>query len=98
MEPPQNQTVSVNSVAIFTCIATSFVVWQIGSAQLSSQLISTSQVVKNFRMQGITLDSENGSVLLVNATLRNDGIKIRCLTGPLLNVMSETAVLMVFGE
>lgn len=95
---PRNQTVPVDSVARFTCRTTSFVVWQIDSTQLSSQLISTSSIVKNFCKRGIKLDGENGSVLVVNATLRNNGIKILCLTGSELNVASNSTYLTVFGE
>ena len=73
-------------------------VWQIDSTQLSSQLISTSSIVKNFCKRGIKLDGENGSVLVVNATLRNNGIKILCLTGSELNVASNSTYLTVFGE
>ena len=90
--PPQNQTVPVNSVARFTCRTTSFVVWQVNNAQLLSMFIET------FRLRGITLDGENGSVLLVNATLRNNGAKIFCITGSELHVTSKIAIMTVFGE
>ena len=95
---PRNQTVPVDSVARFTCRTTGFVVWQIDSIQLSSQLISTSPIVKSFCRRGIKLDGENGSVLVVNATLKNNGIKILCLTGSELNVASNSTYLTVFGE
>ena len=91
---PQNQTVPMNSVARFTCrTTTSFVVWQVNNAQLSTEMW-----IEAFQLRGIRVDSENGSVLLVNATWRNNGIKIRCLTGLELNAASETAILTVFGE
>ena len=93
VEPPDNQTVSVNSVAKFICKTTSFVVWQINSGQLSSDN------KEDFHMRGIR--TENESVLLVNASLDNDGVSITCLTGPdrtRLDVKSTTAVLAVFGE
>ena len=95
VEPPQNQTVPVNSVGRFTCRTTSFVVWVINGAQLSSD------TVEDFKQLGITVENENGSVLLVNATLENNGKTILCRTGlnrASLNVISEVAVLTVFGE
>lgn len=93
VEPPDNQTVPVNSVAKFICKTTSFVVWQINSGQLSSDN------KEDFHMRGIR--TENESVLLVNASLDNDGVNITCLTGPdrtRLDLKSTTAVLAVFGE
>ena len=98
VEHLQNQlTVPVNSVARFTCRTTSFVVWEINGAQLSSDNAEV------FKQRGITVeyDQENESVLLVNATLRNNGTRILCRTGldrTSLNVTSEMAVLTVFGE
>ena len=95
MEPPQNQTVPVNSVARFTCRTTSFVVWQINGSQLASD---NAEIFKRF---GIRIENENESVLLVNATLRNNGTRILCITGldrTRLDVTSEAAVLTVFGE
>ena len=95
VEHPQNQTVPVNSVARFTCRTTSFIVWEINGAQLSSDSAEV------FKQLGITVDSENESVLLVNATLENNGTKILCRTGlnrAMATVLSEVAVLTVFGE
>ena len=95
VEHLQNQTVPVNSVARFTCRTTSFVVWEINGAQLSSDNAEV------FKQRGITIENENESVLLVNATLRNNGTRILCKTGldrASLNVTSEVAVLTVFGE
>ena len=90
---PRNQTVPVDSVARFTCRTTSFVVWQVNNVQLLSMFIE-----EIFRLRGITLDGENGSVLLVNATLRNNGTKILCLTGSELTVTSKIVIMTVFGE
>ena len=97
VEHPQNQTVPVNSVARFTCRTTIYVVWQIGEIQLSSDNAEL------FKQRGITdkYDQENESVLLVNATLKNNGTRILCRTGldlTRLDVTSEAAVLTVFGE
>ena len=95
VEHPQNQTVPVNSVVRFTCRTTSLVVWQIGDIQISSDNAEV------FKQRGITIENENDSVLLVNATLRNNGTRIHCRTGlyrTSLNVTSEAAVLTVFGE
>ena len=95
VEHPQNQTAPVNSVVRFTCRTTSFVLWEINGAQLSSDN------AEDFKQRGITVENENESVLLVNATLRNNGTKISCLTGldrTSLNVTSEVAVLTMFGE
>ena len=95
MEPPQNQTVPVNSVVRFTCRTTSFVLWNINGAQLSSDNIGV------FKQRGITIENENESVLLVNATQVNNGTRILCITGldrTRLDVTSEAAVLTVFGE
>ena len=91
---PQNQILPLNSVAKFTCTTTGLLVWNINNVQLSS-------AIHSFHMRGIRVDGENKSVLLVNATLRNNETRIRCLTGPSdteLNVMSEIAFLTVFGE
>ena len=88
MEHPQNQTVPVNSVARFTCRTTSFVVWQIDAIQISSDS------AEDFKKVGITVENENQSVLLVNATLENNGKTILCRTGlnrASLNVTSEVA-------
>ena len=76
-------------------------VWQINNAQLMSD--SPTSVANAFQLRGIraTVDSDNDSVLLVNATLENNGTNITCLTGPDVsrpNVMSTTAILTVFGE
>ena len=93
VEPPDNQTLSVNSVARFICEATSFVVWQIDGVQLSSDNKEA------FHKRGIK--TENKSVLLVNASLDNDGVNIICLTGldrTMLDVKSTVAILAVFGE
>ena len=70
--------------------------WQINNTQLLSDTLTEA-----FRMRGVIVDIENGSVLLVNATLRNNGTRIRCLTGSdhfHLTSRSRTAVLTVFGE
>ena len=95
LEHPQNQTVPVNSVARFTCTTTNFVLWQIDETQLSSDS------AEDFKELGFTVDSENESVLLVNATQKNNGTKILCRTGlsrAMTDVTSEVAVLTVFGE
>ena len=95
VEYPQNRTVPVNSVVRFTCRTTSFVVWQINGTQLSSDNAEV------FKQRGITIESENESVLLVNATLENNGTRILCRTGlnpTRLNETSEVAFLTVFGE
>ena len=95
VEHPQNQTVPVNSVVRFTCRTTSVVVWEIDRAQLSSDNTGV------FKQRGITIENENESVLLVNATRVNNGTRILCITGldrTRLDVTSEAAVLTVFGE
>ena len=92
---PQNQTVPVNSVVRFTCRTTTFVLWEISGAQLSSDNAEI------FKQRGITIENENESVLLVNATLENKGTRILCKTGldrASLSVTSKVAVLTVFGE
>ena len=91
----------MNLVAGFICGTTGFVVWQINNAQLMSD--SPTSVANAFQLRGIraTVDSDNDSVLLVNATLENNGTNITCLTCPDVsrpNVMSTTAILTVFGE
>ena len=93
VEPPDNQTLPVNSVARFICKTTSFVVWQIDGVQLSSDNKEA------FHKRGIR--TENESVLLVNASLDKDGVIIICLTGldrTMLDVKSTMAILAVFGE
>ena len=95
VEHPQNQTVPVNSVVRFTCRTTSFVVWEINGTQLASDN------AEDIKQLGITVENENESVLLVNATLRNNRTRILCRTGSnpaSLSVTSEVAVLTVFGE
>ena len=97
--PPQNQAVPVNSVARFTCRTTGFVVWQVNNGRLTSD--SPTSVANAYQLRGIRVDSDNDSVLLVNATLENNGTNVTCLTGPDVsrpNVMSKTAILRVFGE
>ena len=104
MEPPHNQTLPVNSVARFTCITIDIVVWEIKtvdsnfSTRLSLEIPSAGV---NLLQRGINVDSDNKSVLLVNATLENNETNVSCLTGKdLLNLrmMSDTATLIVFGE
>ena len=94
VEHPQNQTVPVNSVVRFTCRTTSFVVWEIDAIQFLS-------AAEDFKQLGFTVDSENESVLLVNATRENNGTRIVCRTGSSRsrpNVTSKVAVLTVFSE
>ena len=95
VEHPQDQTVPVNSVVRFTCRTTSFVVWEINGVSLSSDN------AEDFKRFGIRIENGNESVLLVNATLTSNGIRILCRTGldrTRLDVTSEVAVLTVFGE
>ena len=94
MVSPQNQTVPVNSVVRFTCRTTGLLVWQIDNVQL----FSSNPAAANIHSRGIRVDGENQSVLLANATLRNNQTRILCLTGPELNVTSKIALLIVFGE
>ena len=96
LEPSQNQTLPVNLVARYACRTTSVVVWQINNTQLLSD-----EIIQNFRNRNVIVDIENQSVLLVNATFRNNGTRISCLTGPShfdLRSSSATSVLTVFGE
>ena len=96
MEHPQNRTVPVNSVVRFICRTTNqLVVWEIDAIQFSSD---TDEV---FKQLGFTVDSENESVLLVNATRENNRTKILCRTGSSrarANVTSDVAVLTVYGK
>jgi len=94
VESPRNQTVPVNSVARFICRTEGLVAWRINETQLSSDS------AKCFRMRGIQADGENGSVLLVNATIDNNGTLIHCLTGEQIAALKVigTALLIVFGE
>lgn len=94
VESPKNQTVPVNSVVRFTCITTGFLVWQIDNVQL----FPNNPAAANIHSRGIRVDSENQSVLLANATWRNNETRVFCLTGPELNVTSEIALLIVFCE
>ena len=103
MESPLNQTVPVNSVARFTCTTINLVVWEVTvdsnvDIRLSLGIVGSRE---NLLQRGITIDSDNKSVLLVNATLENNGTNVRCLTGRDmldLPVMSNTATLIVFSE
>ena len=93
VEPPHNQTVPINSVARFICNTTSFVVWEINGVQLSSDN------EEDLLTRGIRIEEE--SVLLVNATIDNNGVKITCRTGidrTRLSMPSTVALLEVFGE
>jgi len=93
VESLRNQTVSVNSVARFICRTAGLVVWRINDTQLSSESAG------RFRMRGIHADGENGSVLLVNASIDYNGTIIHCLTGEITDLMViGTAFLIVFGE
>ena len=104
MEPPHNQTLPVNSVARFTCITIDIVVWEIKPVDSNFSTMLSLEIPDegvNLLQRGITIDSGNKSILLVNATLENNKTNVRCLTGKnLLNlaVMSDTATLIVFGE
>ena len=104
VEPPHNQTLPVNSVARFTCITIDVVVWEIKTVDSNFSTRLSLQVPDegvNLLQRGITVDSGNKSVLLVNATLETNRTNVHCLTGKnLLNlrVMSNTATLIVFGE
>ena len=94
VEHPQNQTVPVNSVVRFTCKTTSFVVWQINGTQLSTDN------AEFFKQQGIRIENGNQSVLVVNATLENNGKTIVCRTGSnpaSLSVTSEASGLTGWG-
>ena len=95
LEPSQNQTLPMNSVARYACRTTSVVVWQINNTQLS-----TDEIIQHLRNRNVVVDLENESVLLVNATLSNNGTRISCLTGPNRFDLrsSSTSVLTVFGE
>ena len=105
MEPPHNQTVPVNSVVSFTCTTlTDVLEWEVtvGNSTIKFSLGDQSRQVTLLEHRGIRIESDNKSVLLVNATLKNNGMNIRCLTGQAndfqLSVKSNTAILIVFGE
>jgi len=93
VESLRNQTVPVNSVARFICRTAGLVVWRINDTQLSSDNAG------RFRLRGIQVDDENGSVLLVNSSIDDNGTIIHCLTGEITDLMViGTAFLIVFGE
>ena len=103
MEPPHNQTLPVNSVARFTCTTINLVVWEVihVDSNVSIRLSLGIGRREELLQRGITIDSGNKSVLLVNATLENNWTNVRCLTGRDvldLPVMSNTATLIVFGK
>ena len=105
MEPPRNQTVPVNSVVSFTCTTlTDVLEWEVtvDNITIAFSLGYQSRQVTLLEQRGIRIESDNKSVLLVNATLKNNGMNIRCLTGQpndlQLSVKSNTAILIVFGE
>ena len=54
LEPPQNQTVPVNSVARYACRTTGVVVWEINNTQLLSD-----EVIQVFRYRSVQVDIEN---------------------------------------
>ena len=96
METPRNQTVPVNSTARFTCRPAGLVVWQIYNTQLSSD-----EIINLFQPMQIRVVGENGSVLLVNATVDNNGTRIQCLTGRsiiALDPIGTAAFVIAFGE
>ena len=100
LEPPHNQTVPVNSVAIFICKTIGLVSWNIEGFTYELSLEAPT-IIDLFRVQGFTLDRKNKSLLLVNTTLINRRTSIHCKTGQsliALNETSEVAVLTVFGE
>ena len=93
VESPTNQTVPVNSVARFVCRTAGFTAWRINDTQI------TSDSAESFRMLGIQVNGENGSVLLVNASIDYNGTIIHCLTGEIIDLkVIGTAFLIVFGE
>ena len=69
--------------------------WQINDTQLLSD-----QLIQGFHDRSVVVDIVNDSVLLVNATLRNNGTRISCPTGSDRFDLrtSNTSVLTVFGE
>ena len=97
VEFPRDQTVPLNTLARFTCRTAHSVVWQIDNAYLFPDSPSS---VNDHAIQGIRVDNENVSVLLVNASLSNNRTSILCRAGPNPGNLTEsrTAVLTVFGE
>ena len=103
LDPPVDQTVPVNSTAVFSCRVKGFLVWEIDTLEISDSRRDAFCIDRGVCVNG-TLDSspdETESVLLVAANELNNGSTIRCLASETIvspSEASEAAVLTTFGK
>ena len=103
LDPPVDQTVPVNSTAVFSCRVTGFLVWEIDTLEISDSRRNAFCSDRGVCVNG-TLDNspdETESVLLVAANELNNNSTIRCLASETIvspAEASEAAVLTTFGK
>ena len=99
-----DQTVPINSTAVFSCRVTGFLVWEIDEVQIRSDTARAAFCSGRGVCVNGTLDDspdETESVLLVAANDLNNGSTIRCLASESITSPSEgseAAVLITFGK
>ena len=103
MEAPTDQTVPVNSTAMFSCRVTGFLVWEVDGREITADrqnaFCSDRGVCVN-----VTLDNspdETDSLLLVAAIEENNGSMIRCLASETVTSApeeSDVVFLKIFGK
>ena len=98
-----DQTVPVNSTAVFSFRVTGFLVWEIDTLEISDSRWNAFCSDRGVCVNGTLDDSpdETESVLLVAANELNNGSMIRCLASATLTSpaeASEAAVLITFGK
>ena len=103
LNPPVDQTVPINSTAVFSCRVTGFLVWVIDATQIRSDIARDAFCSGRGVCVNGTLDNspdETESVLLVAAN-ENNGSEIRCIASETITSASEeseVAVLITFGK
>ena len=95
-----DQTIPVNSTAVFSCRVTGFLVWEMDMVQIRSETRGAFCRDRGVCVNG-TLDNlpdETESVLLVDANELNNGSMITCLASVTSAEASEAAVIITFGK
>ena len=101
----RDQTVAVGSQARFFCetAADSNLGWRVNLPGLGNAFLDYDQYQDAMQAKGIRVVSElrnRSTTLMVNATLENNGTRVRCIAigKNLENVEGNAAILLVFGE
>ena len=102
LNPPVDQTVPVNSTAVFSCRVNGFLVWEIDKRDIGSDNAPNLCSIRGVCVNGTLDDSpdETESVLLVAAN-ENNGSRIRCLAFETIISLveaSKVAALITFGK